>query len=558
MSLSEDQQAVFDAVVVRRENVFFTGDAGSGKSHVLRAMVQALRSAKQSVYVTASTGIAACSIGGVTIHSFAGIGTGADSLENLLRRIGHGSKAAARWRRCSTLFIDEISMLDGTILDKLNEIAKSVRGNALPFGGMQVVCTGDFFQLPPVSQRLVFCFETEAWRSTIGSNAYCLTTIFRQQDDAFIRILREMRVGIVSRKTEETLRALDVVQTSSDDLIEYTQLCPRNDDCDRINQMHMAQLSGREHVYHATDWHAPGEDAVFESFHKSCAALPALTLKKGAQVILLQNTDLEGGLVNGARGVVLGFMNESSTEGECVQVKADSETFVPYVRFITVHQHKTECAVPCTEFVIEREGKKIATRRQIPLKLAWSISIHKSQGMTIPRLSVSMKGVFEYGQAYVALSRAVGLDSLRVQHFVPSVVRAHPRVIAFYKSIEPASSSAAAAATSPSAPGTARGGPASAGEGGDAAGEGTACGGPASAGEGGDAAGEGTACGGPASAGEGGDASVTLPRERVDELLRIEAEWKRWSRTCSFLEKRRLMSSSSPGEAATKTRRTDE
>ena len=418
--LNKSQQRVYNLVTTERRSVFFTGDAGTGKSFLLRRIIDALRLVS-CTFVTASTGIAACNIGGTTVHSFAGVGIATDPKEALAEKVARDARAASRWRRCNTLIIDEISMIDADLFDKLEFVARHVRRSSLPFGGIRLVLCGDFFQLPPVFKRSSpstnrFCFQSEQWEKCVPT-CVVLDEIYRQKNEEFIAMLREIRRGIVSPKTEHILSTLTPIGKDTD---TYTQLRSRNDECDAINRSKLAALDGDMKEFHAKEWHLPGEDQTMNMLRNNCQAPCLLQLRVHAQVILLKNLEVASGLSNGSRGVVCGF----------------SASSLPIIRFSNHMEKEIEPA----EFVIEREGRKIASLVQLPLKLAWALSIHKSQGMTIPMLCVCLSGVFEFGQAYVALSRATDLSSLSVTNFSPSVVRAHPSVIQFYDSISDSSS----------------------------------------------------------------------------------------------------------------------
>ncbi|XP_030219661.1 ATP-dependent DNA helicase PIF1 [Gadus morhua] len=408
--LNKEQAAVLTAVLSGK-NVFFTGSAGTGKSFLLKRIVGSLP--PKSTYATASTGVAACHIGGTTLHSFAGIGSGAAPLEQCIE-LAQRPGVLPHWTLCRHLVIDEVSMVDAPLFDKLEAIARSVRRSTEPFGGIQLIMCGDFLQLPPVSkgkEKAAFCFQARSWRKVIQVNME-LTEVRRQTDQSFISLLQAVRVGRVTEEITAKLMESAYHKIERDGILA-TRLCTHKDDVELTNENKLKQLPGSEHVFEALD----SDPSQVKTIDAQSPVSRALQLKVGAQVMLTRNLEVERGLVNGARGVVLGF--EPGKQG------------LPRVRFL--------CGA--TE-VLKRErwmfkvgGGLYVSRQQLPLKLAWAISIHKSQGMTLDCVEISLARVFECGQAYVALSRAKTLEGLRVMDFDPRVVRADPDVLLFYKQL---------------------------------------------------------------------------------------------------------------------------
>lgn len=408
-SLNERQQMVM-AAVRRGESVFYTGCAGTGKSYLLKALVDVLP--RKTTWVTAMTGIAALNIGGRTLHSQAGIGLARKSAAALVRDMK--SNKRAEWRKCTTLVIDEVSMLSRGLFEKLNEVAQIARGDPRPFGGVQLVLAGDFFQLPPVSQEssgpdVEFCFESPLWTSAVPVQIE-LTHIFRQTDAEFVSLLQEVRSGHLSPAAVERLTALGRPLKETEGVVA-TRLFPKNAQVDVINETNLDGLRGDTRTYESVDYTKDVEHTIL--LERNCIAPKQLLLKEGAQVMLLKNLG-DDKHVNGSRGVVVGF-NPIST--------------MPRVRFLS------GCVLELTPTMWEyesREGDLLATRTQIPLRLAWAVTVHKSQGLTIDMMEVDLKGTFAYGQAYVALSRARTIDGLRVLNFHPGHVRTHPLVASFY------------------------------------------------------------------------------------------------------------------------------
>ncbi|XP_065265951.1 ATP-dependent DNA helicase PIF1 [Emys orbicularis] len=411
MRLSQEQSIVLSAVLSGK-NVFFTGSAGTGKSYLLKKIVGSLP--PKSTYATASTGVAACHVGGTTLHAFAGIGSGKAPLDQCIE-LAQRTGVRQHWLSCQHLIIDEISMVEGKLFDKLEAVARAVRKRDDPFGGIQLIICGDFLQLPPVSksnEETKFCFQAKSWRKCIHVNME-LTEVRRQTEKSFISLLRTIRLG---RCTDEVTRQL--MQTATNrverDGILATRLCTHKDDVELTNERRLQQLPGEMHSYEAVD----SDPMLVKAIDAQCPVSHCIQLKPGAQVILTKNLDVSRGLVNGARGVVVEF----ETEGKGL----------PRVRFLC---GVTE-VIRLERWVFKGPSGIYLSRQQLPLKLAWAISIHKSQGMSLDCVEISLSRVFESGQAYVALSRARSLQGLRVLDFDPNVVRANPYVLQFYNHLQ--------------------------------------------------------------------------------------------------------------------------
>ncbi|XP_076122874.1 ATP-dependent DNA helicase PIF1 [Alosa pseudoharengus] len=405
--LSKEQLAVLNAVLSGK-NVFFTGSAGTGKSFLLKRIIGSLP--PKSTYATASTGVAACHIGGTTLHNFAGIGSGSGSLESCLE-LAQRPGVVQNWLSCRHLIIDEISMVDAQFFDKLEAIARSIRRSTEPFGGIQLIVCGDFFQLPPVGKgkdKPQFCFQARSWKKCIQLNME-LKEVRRQTDQAFISLLQAVRVGRVTTEITSKL-IMSANHNIERDGILATRLCTHKDDVELTNENKLQQLPGTLHQFEAVD----SNPKMLRTLDAQSQIGNLLQLKVGAQVMLTKNLDVQRGLVNGARGVVLDF--QPGNQG------------LPRVHFLC---GVTE-VIRRERWVLKASGGQFISRLQLPLKLAWAISIHKSQGMTLDCVEISLARVFESGQAYVALSRARSLEGLRVLDFNPHVVKANQDVLAFY------------------------------------------------------------------------------------------------------------------------------
>ncbi|XP_041359901.1 ATP-dependent DNA helicase PIF1-like [Gigantopelta aegis] len=405
--LNKEQTAVLEAVL-QRKNIFFTGSAGTGKTFLMKRIIGALP--PQHTFATASTGVAACQIGGTTVHAFAGIGSGQAAIQQCIE-LASRPQITQQWKKCHHLIIDEISMVDGEFFDKLETVARVVRQNDEPFGGIQLIMCGDFLQLPPVTKddkKRKFCFQSRAWHKCIQINLE-LQEVRRQSDKHFIDILQHIRHGRCPEHVVTTLKATakNVIHRNG---IQATRLCTHKEDVEEINKHHLHKLTGETHTFVATD-----SDSVYtKQLDNLCPVKGHLVLKSGAQVILAKNLDVQKGLVNGARGVITGF--EQGNEG------------FPVVKFVC----GVEEVIKPVRWAMKAGSGLCLMRKQIPLKLAWAISIHKSQGMSLDCVEISLSRVFESGQAYVALSRARSLQGLRVIDFDKSCVRANPEVLKFY------------------------------------------------------------------------------------------------------------------------------
>lgn len=432
---------------------------------LLREIISALRKKfvrePDRVAVTASTGLAACNIGGVTLHSFGGIGLGKESAEDLVKKIRKNQKARQRWMRTKILVIDEVSMVDGDLFDKLEQIARTIRNNGRPFGGIQLVITGDFFQLPPVGEKgrgAKFAFNAGTWNTSV-EHTIGLHRVFRQKDPEFANMLNEMREGRMSAESIAKFRKLDRPLEAADDSIEATELFPMREEVERANSLRMQRLHGQIFEFEARDGGALTNKEHRDKWLQNCIAPERVALKKGAQVMLIKNMDET--LVNGSLGKVTGFMtaemfnfyreheeefikggeNFQSEQDLAAQRKAsllgvNTQQVYPVVRFAL--PDGTTRDLHCTRESWKYEqpnGEVLASRDQVPLILAWALSIHKAQGQTLERVRVDLGRAFEKGQAYVALSRATSMAGLQVMRFNPSKVQAHPLVAKFYKSL---------------------------------------------------------------------------------------------------------------------------
>jgi len=442
--LTGEQRAICEAAL-RGESLFFTGGAGTGKSFLLHQLLKALDPAGTAV--TAPTALAASHLGGTTVHRWAGIGRGDADVATLARELQGKRSALSRWRLTRTLVIDEISMLDGELFSKLDALACAVRGSDRPFGGLQLVLAGDFLQLPPVRREqdgepgssATLCFQVGAWRAV--TRMFELRKVFRQEGDAeFCGLLEEVRFGSLSEKSLQLLRPCLVAAVSSHGAAT-TRLLPRRAEVERVNASALDALPGPRARFEARDDGSP------EELDHLTGARRVIDLSEGALVVLTRTIDVSRKLVNGTQGRVVGFVGAGHLRQPVVAFGGAVNREIP---------------VPPCAFEARCGSLVLGVRVQLPLELAWAVSIHKCQGMTLASVEVSLEKIFEHGQAYVALSRARTLEDVRVvgsEDDVRHSVHADPRCVAFHRKLSAAVDAAVEARRAAEAPAAAGGPP---------------------------------------------------------------------------------------------------
>lgn len=397
-------------------NAFVTGPAGTGKTYLLREFIASAIRQGRKVAVTASTGIAATHLEGKTLHSFAGLGIRDSFSEKDIAQIAKRHYVADAIRKADVLVIDEVSMLHPATFDAADRVCKRATGNSAPFGGMQVVLCGDFFQLPPVSNTPTeFIYGSSTWDEVCPEILY-LDEQYRQTDTSLFRLLTSMRYGDISDEYFDALKSRMYAELDAE--VNPTRLHTHNKNVDYINAKQLATLHGRDKSY---DMRLAGDEKIAESLAKGCLAPKALTLKQGAAVMFVKN-GYNDGYVNGTLGTVVDFSKDGSPI-----VETDRGTR------IVAEPQKWEFK--------DVEEKTLASITQIPLRLAWAITVHKSQGMSLSAAEIDLSSAFVAGLGYVALSRVTAMDGIRLLGLNAQALRVSPQAQAIDEALRSASPS---------------------------------------------------------------------------------------------------------------------
>ena len=401
------------------KNVFITGSAGTGKTYLLQQFIEYLHERQIYPTIVAPTGIAASHLKGQTIHSFFALGIRDTVVDNgYVEFLLEKSYLKSRFSKLKVLIIDEVSMVSPEIFSSMDKVLRAFKNSPEPFGGVQVVISGDFFQLPPVSREFKekrFAWQSPVWKSLELKSCY-LNEKFRQKDERLIGVLDEIRTGNISEKSHEILNSCYMKELPSDHI--PTRLYTHNIDVDRINLEELHKLSGQTKVF---KYRFKGSAKNIEKIFKSALVLEELSLKKGAVVIFIKNNP-EKFYINGTTGVVIGF-----------------EADIPIVKTSTGQKIR----VVAEDWTIENDkGENIATVSQVPLRLAWAITIHKSQGMTLDAAEIDLSKTFEVGQGYVALSRIKSIEGLRLMGLNDMALTVDPLILRIDEPIKKASQKA--------------------------------------------------------------------------------------------------------------------
>lgn len=387
-------------------NVFLTGEPGSGKTYTVNAYIAWLRDRGISPSITASTGIAATHVGGMTIHAWSGIGIRRTLLDSDLEFLARKEPLARRVSRAKVLIIDEISMLDARVLDLVEAVCRRLRGIDAPFGGLQVIFVGDFFQLPPVAEPgepSRFAFSAGAWQRAAPAVCF-LKEQHRQTGDHLSTVLSAMREGFPEEPAREHLLSRQGRGPESGERIP--ELYTHNADVDRLNAEQLGRLPGDVRRY---AMQVSGKKPLVEQLRRGCLSPEVLELKEHALVMFTKNSQ-DGSFVNGTLGRIESF---------------DAGTGHPVVR---TRDGRRIIALPA-EWTVEEEGKSAAKIVQVPLRLAWAITIHKSQGMSMDAAIMDLRRAFEYGQGYVALSRVRTLSGVFLLGINERALAVDPRIL---------------------------------------------------------------------------------------------------------------------------------
>ena len=436
----DPNKRIFEAVK-NGKNVFMTGPGGTGKSYNIKNIYKYFVEINKKVSVTSLTGVASVLLASdaITLHSWSGIGLGLKNKtkSEIIHKILNSKLYRYNWENTEVLIVDEISMMSMELFDLLNEIGKAVKRNDKPFGGIQLIFSGDFFQLPPVGEN-TFCFESENFLSTFD-DVVILSKVYRQKDILFRKILLNMRKGLISKKSIEIFKSRIISSENvnitgknneEENNEDITRLVPTKKKAQEINDYYLNKIKSKKYVYKrtyknskenltqkqkmkaflVTDFERENE---FNYLKNNTLTEETLNLKVGAFVMCVSNLCLEQGVSNGSIGKVIDFENK-----------------YPVVQF-----EKCKLTIGLKEFKSENiPGISIY---QVPLILAWSITIHKSQGLTLERAIIDVgNDIFEGGQMYVALSRIQSLKGLYLKEFDLNSLKINKKVLDFYSYLE--------------------------------------------------------------------------------------------------------------------------
>jgi ATP-dependent DNA helicase PIF1 len=451
-SLSQEQKYAYQKFV-KGENLFITGPGGTGKTRLVKYLVEYGKSANKPIQVCAMTGCASVLLqcNARTLHSWSGIKLAKGPKNKVIESVLKNKHAPKAWRAAQVLILDEISMLSKKIFEIIEEIARSARKSSLPFGGLQVIFVGDFYQLPPIgtegepdTER--FCFESPIWNTVFKSENHIeLKTMFRQKDPKYIDILMQVRKGNINEENKKILyeyvnREYDSEKNNG---CVPTKLFAIRSKVDYVNTQMFAKLKEKEHVFEYTikmdcltylesgkiipplvmqkcnSLSITDKESEVDQLINNIQCNKVLRLKKGAAVMCTVNLDMDSGICNGSQGIIIDIIEQGQTITPIVKFSNG------IIRRINPHYWQSE------DYPMLAIG-------QLPLSLAWALTIHKIQGATLSMAEIDIgRSIFEYGQTYVALSRIQSLDGLYLSAFEPDKIKANPIVNSFYSQIQP-------------------------------------------------------------------------------------------------------------------------
>lgn len=410
--LNEEQKVILSQVM-NGSNVIITGSAGTGKSFLIKHICSELDKRNKILRIVAPTGVAAVNVGGQTIHRFLGIRPEVKTIPDYIKLCMKRSKVP--WANLDVIIIDEISMIHPTLFLLFDNIARLHKKKNQPFGGLQLILIGDFYQLCPIKQKddnpgdPEYIFETELWKE-LNLHVTVLKQVMRQNETDFVEALNDLRLGLYSSRVIGLVQKCTMHKRKAG--IHYVRLFALNSQKDYENDTQLAKLTSETKIYNAVDI---GNDVYL----RDCRAAKKITLKLGCPVMLLWNMPLHG-LYNGSIGILKKF----------------DKVGLPIVEF----NNGVTIPVPQQTWEIREKNKHgmriLASRKQIPLAVAWALSVHKSQSLTLDHLVVDCTGIFTTGQLYVALSRAATLGGLIIKNFNPDLIMIDTKVSQFYNSLE--------------------------------------------------------------------------------------------------------------------------
>jgi len=416
---------------LNEENIFITGPGGTGKTYAIKQIYEHAISNNKRICVTALTGVASVLLdcNATTIHSWSGIGISNKTETQIINKINRSKFYKHNWENTDILIIDEISMMSCKLFELLNKIGQVIRSNKKPFGGIQLIFSGDFFQLPPVKET-IFCFESELFNNTFDK-IINLTKVFRQNDNTYKKLLLNMRKGLISKKSIELLNSKMVDENFDKNTTNITRLVPTKSKAFEINNYFINNIKDKKYIYKRTYKESSEnlnkiekiklglmseieKESEYNYIKESTLTEENLVLKKGAYVMCIANLDLTIGIANGTTGTVVDFTPEK----------------LPIVQF-----DKHKIVIGKKEW--KSENVPGISVFQIPLILAWGITIHKAQGLTLDKAIVDIgKDLFEAGQMYVALSRIKSLEGVYLKEFNINNLKINYKVLSYYKILE--------------------------------------------------------------------------------------------------------------------------
>lgn len=422
----DKHKQIFDSYL-NEENLFITGPGGTGKSYAIKEIYKHAKSNNKNIYVTALTGVASILLdcNATTLHSWSGIGIGNKTEVKIINKVTKSNFYRHNWENTDILIVDEISMMSCKIFELLDKIGKTIRSNKKPFGGIQIIFSGDFFQLPPVKE-IDFCFESEIFNKSFD-RIINLTKVYRQSDILYKKLLLNMRKGLISKNSINILKSKIIGEDFDKNTNNITRLVPTKNKSNLINEYFLNQIKSKKFIYKRTYkentnnltniekikldimTHLEKENE-YNFIKESTLSEENLVLKKGSYVMCIANLDLTLGIANGSTGIIIDFSTKK----------------LPIVQFgenkieIKKKEWKSEHVPGISMF-------------QIPLILAWGITIHKAQGLTLDKAIIDIgDDIFEAGQMYVALSRLKSLDGLYLKEFNINNLKINKKVLDYY------------------------------------------------------------------------------------------------------------------------------